>query len=49
MGYPTISRLKEVEKYTKLHQEICGFNKKNKLGLSNPSPEEVKSWLEKEE
>jgi len=48
MGFVTVSRLKEVDKFTKLHQEICGFNKKNKLGLQNPSPEEVKSWLESE-
>lgn len=31
----------------KLHQEICGINKKFKLGLNNPSPEEVKSWTER--
>jgi lysyl-tRNA synthetase class 2 len=47
LGYSTISRLKEVDKYTRLHQELCGFNKKNKLGLANPLPETVKSWLEK--
>jgi len=47
MGYSDISKLKEVEKYTKLHQEICSYNKKNKLGLQNPSQDDVKSWLEK--
>ncbi len=47
LGYTTISKLKEAGKFTKLHQEICGYNKKNKLGLQNPSPEEVKEWLEK--
>ena len=46
LGYTTISKLKEVEKYTKLHQDLCGFNKKNKLGLQNPSQDEVKAWLE---
>ena len=45
MGYTTIAKLKEVEKHTKLHQDICGYNKKNKLGLQNPSQEEVKAWL----
>ena len=44
-GFTTITKLNEVEKHTKLHQDLCGFNKKNKLGLSNPSQEDVKSWL----
>jgi len=48
LGFTTVVKLKEVEKHTKLHQEICGYNKKNKLGLQNPSQEEVKSWLVKE-
>lgn len=30
----------------KLFQEICGINKKFKLGLKNPSNEEVKTWVE---
>lgn len=46
LGYSSIPKLKEVNKFTKLHQEICSFNKKNKLGLQNPSPEEVRSWLQ---
>ena len=46
LGYSSLSRLKEVDKHTRLHQEICGFNKKNKLGLANPSQDEVKRWLE---
>ncbi len=46
LGYSSIPKLKEVNKFTKLHQEICSFNKKNKLGLQNPSPEEVNSWLQ---
>ena len=37
--------LKE-NKFTKIHQEICGYNKKNKLELVNPKPEDVKLWLE---
>ncbi len=30
----------------KLFQEICGINKKFKLGLKNPSNEVVKAWVE---
>ena len=29
----------------KFHQDICGINKKNKLGLINPSKEEVEKWI----
>jgi lysyl-tRNA synthetase class 2 len=46
LGYTTVAKLKEVGKHMKLHQELCGYNKKNKLGLQNPTPEAVKSWLE---
>lgn len=46
IGITTLDKLRTVEKYTKLHQELCGHNKKNKLGLTNPAPEEVKSWIE---
>lgn len=45
MGFKTVASLKSVEKHTKLHQELCGFNKKNKLGLKNPSMDEVESWI----
>lgn len=30
----------------KLFNDLCGFNKKNKLGLQNPTQEEVRAWLE---
>ena len=30
----------------KLHQELCGLNKKFRMGLNNPTPEEVKTWVE---
>jgi lysyl-tRNA synthetase class 2 len=39
LGYTTIAKLTEVEKHMKLHQDLCGYNKKNKLGLQNPSPD----------
>ena len=29
----------------KLHQELCGLNKKHKLGLKNPSQDEVAQWV----
>ncbi len=45
MGYTTVESFKN-NKPGKLHNELCGYNKKNKLGLQNPSPEEVKKWLE---
>jgi lysyl-tRNA synthetase class 2 len=45
LGFTTVAKLKEVEKSTKLHQDLCGYNKKNKLGLQNPSQENVKEWL----
>jgi lysyl-tRNA synthetase, class II len=45
LGFNTVGKLKEVEKHTKLHQDLCGYNKKNKLGLQNPSQDEVKAWL----
>jgi lysyl-tRNA synthetase class 2 len=45
MGYKTVSALKKVEKHTKLHQDLCGLNKKSKLGLKNPSQDEVAEWL----
>jgi lysyl-tRNA synthetase, class II len=48
LGYTTIEKLKETEKYAKLHQDLCGYNKKNKLGLQNPSQDDVKAWLKTE-
>lgn len=45
LGYKTLASLKNIEKHTKLHQDLCGYNKKNKLGLKNPSQDEVAAWL----
>ena len=45
-GYLQVSSLKDVNP-NKLHQEICGLNKKLKLDLTNPTFEEVKGWTEK--
>ena len=47
LGYRTLTALQQVEKHTKLHQDLCGYNKKNKLGLKNPTQEEVAAWIAK--
>ena len=44
MGFQKTAALKE-QKPSKFFNDLCGFNKKNKLGLANPSMEEVKQWL----
>jgi lysyl-tRNA synthetase class 2 len=44
MGYKKIAQLKEV-KPGKLFNDLCGFNKKNQLGLPNPSANDVSNWL----
>jgi len=44
-GINVVHELKEANP-GKLHQELVGINKKYKLGLKNPSQEEVKSWVE---
>ncbi len=44
LGYLKLADAQAV-KYTKLHIEMCGFNKKNKLNLENPKQEDVKLWL----
>jgi len=44
VGVQSIKALKESNP-NKLHQTICGYNKKNKLGLKNPSQDDVKNWL----
>jgi lysyl-tRNA synthetase class 2 len=44
-GYLTVKDLQAANP-NKLHQEICGLNKKHKIGLVNPKIEEVKAWCE---
>lgn len=46
-GIVTVEALKKVENFNKLHQSLCGMNKKEKLGLTNPKPEEVAAWIHK--
>jgi lysyl-tRNA synthetase, class II len=45
MGHVTTDALKNLSA-GKLFNDLCGFNKKNKLGLPNPSMEDVKKWVE---
>ena len=45
MGHATVASLKGL-KPGKLFNDICGYNKKNKLGLVNPTIEEVTQWVE---
>jgi len=44
-GINTIDSLKE-QNPNKLHGQLCGLKKKKKLDLKNPTPEEVKGWVE---
>jgi len=44
MGFKKVDTLKEV-KAGKLFNDLCGYNKKNKLGLQNPSMEDVTNWI----
>jgi lysyl-tRNA synthetase class 2 len=44
IGLKKVKDLKEI-KAGKFFNDICGFNKKNKLGLVNPTLDDVNSWL----
>ena len=43
LGFKQVSALQDV-KHKKLHQDLCGYNKKNKLGLKNPTIDDVEKW-----
>jgi len=45
LGFTTVGKLKEIEKAGKLANDLNGFNKKNKLGLTGLSPQVVEEWL----
>lgn len=45
MGYIKAESLKQISA-GKLFNDLGSFNKKNKLGLTNPSIEQVKKWVE---
>ena len=44
-GIQTVDGLKGLNP-NKFHQDICGYNKKNKLELINPSKEDVAMWID---
>ncbi|HOZ30336.1 MAG TPA: lysine--tRNA ligase [Bacteroidales bacterium] len=43
-GFTSVKMLQEANP-GKLHQILCGWNKKNKLGLQNPTPDQVSGWI----
>jgi len=45
LGYTNIKSIKAEESPNKLHQNICGMNKKLKLGLKNPTIQEIETWI----
>ncbi|HOK27235.1 MAG TPA: lysine--tRNA ligase [Bacteroidales bacterium] len=45
LGYHTVAMLREVEKPSRLANDLNIYNKKNKLGLAGLSPETVEKWL----
>jgi lysyl-tRNA synthetase class 2 len=45
LGYTTIDKLKEVEKPGKLHQEMMGYRKKNKLEIGTMTVGDVIGWI----
>jgi lysyl-tRNA synthetase class 2 len=45
LGFLTVESMKGVSP-GKLFNDLCGFNKKNKLGLKNPTADEVKGWVD---
>ena len=44
LGINRVDDLKQLNP-NKLHQDLCGQNKKMKMGLANPSQDDVKAWL----
>jgi lysyl-tRNA synthetase, class II len=45
MGYTRVESLKQLSP-GKFFNDLCGFNKKNKLGLKNPSMDDIKKWMD---
>lgn len=45
-GVLTVEALAATTAAGKLHQDLCGLNKKFKLGLKNPTVDEVTAWIE---
>ena len=47
LGFTTVEALRKAAP-GKLFNDLCGYNKKNKLGLTNPSADQVKGWCDAE-
>jgi lysyl-tRNA synthetase class 2 len=47
LGYTTIAKLKEVGNAGRLANDLNGYNKKNRLGLTGLSPQVVEEWLKR--
>ena len=45
LGYTTIDKIKALEKPGKLHQEMMGYRKKNKLEIPTVTMEQVAEWI----
>ena len=45
-GILTLEALAAITSAGKLHQELCGLNKKHKLELANPSQDAVAEWID---
>ncbi|MCK4992706.1 MAG: hypothetical protein KAS29_19545 [Bacteroidales bacterium] len=45
LGYTTIDKIKALEKPGKLHQEMMGYRKKNKLEIPTVTMEQVVEWI----
>jgi lysyl-tRNA synthetase, class II len=45
LGYDTVDKIKALEKPGKLHQEMMGYRKKNKLEISTVTMEKVNEWI----
>jgi lysyl-tRNA synthetase, class II len=43
-GFTSLKQLNEANP-GKLHQILCGWNKKHKLGFANPTPDQVSAWV----
>ena len=46
LGVLTVEQLGSTASAGKLHQDLCGLNKKFKLELTNPTADQVKAWVE---
>jgi len=45
LGFATVESIKSASP-GKLFNDLCGYNKKNKLGLKNPTMDEMKDWVD---